>query len=157
MKKENQNVGITNNNTQDDEIVSIILADRKAKEQSENPAVFKTTVITNDSFFTDTNDMGWMSKQEFIESILNGLSETELKEFNLFLKKLTLGERFSFKPLPWSKTGKSWYFVTFNYLKGEQKYKIPSVGQTETFLVLYQSGVIICDISLLGLRNVALS
>ena len=157
MKNSEQKVGIANNINQDEDIVNLILAERKAKEQSENPAAFKTTVITNDSFFTDNNPLGWMSKQEFIESILNGLTENELKEFNLFLKKLTLGERFSFKPLPWSRTGKSWYFVTFSYSKGEQKYKIPSVGQTETFLVMYQVGGCNCDISLMGLRTVALS
>jgi len=145
--------------THDEDIVSIILAERKAKQQENTPAETpQTCVITNDTFFTDNNPMGCMSKVDFIQYILDGSSETELKEYQLFIQKLSNGERLNFKPLAYGRSEKKKYYVTFSYVKGEQQYKVPAVGQTDTFLVFYQIGQIICkDLTLQGLREIALN
>jgi len=142
----------------DEDIVSRILADRKAKEQAANPTAIQTCVIDNNTFFIDNNPMGCMLKVDFIGTVLNGLNANELNEFNLWLMKLSGGEKVDFKPLAWSNKGKDWFFCQFNYRNGQQRYKIPAVSQMASFLVLYQAGVVsLNNVTLAGLHEVALA
>lgn len=127
---------------------------QKQEEASDHLQMLKKK-IDAESFFTDNNESGYVSKKAFNDYIVP-LSDREFLYLGLFFKDITAGRKLSIDRIPKvDRNGKEYYWVKPAYQNIDSGMKIMSFPNFERFYHDYGAKYFTMELSLEALCQVA--
>ncbi|MFD1257328.1 hypothetical protein ACFQ3S_11015 [Mucilaginibacter terrae] len=126
-----------------------LILQSKSVQSAETQSSFDLPLVNKTNFFTESGASGYISKPPFLR-VVGIQTEQELREFDNFLKELSIGKvkiktNLSERD---DKDGRKYVWIDIQRARGLQPYKFFSDERMSEFIADYLSGKINCSLTL---------
>ena len=132
--------------TQSEDVIEMILRDRKTEVKTEASDLGIAGIITAETFFMDNNPGGAM-KIETFNQLLREWPIPQLRELEIFIDRLSEGAHVNFKSLAYGKDVIKKFYANVPGVRGKEEFTLPAVDNMFIFLIFYINGKFTCKVS----------